>query len=810
MIPTTPMTDSREPAPGSRLVVPPGTLALAGNSIEAQARGGLCRLVLRQRFENPHPEPLRITYSLPVPEDAAVSGFTFTVGDRRIVGEIDRKASARERFEDAILEGKTAALLDEERSTVFTQEIGNIPPGQDLEVEIEIDQLLRWLEDGQWELRVPTTVAPRFLGAGGRVPDAEAVSPDVADGSTGIGLDLQLSVQDCLEGLGHPHSPSHQLACSAAKDTVQVTFANETAALDRDVVVRWPTSRSEVGSQLTMADSSAVPGRSFGLLSLVPPEPKSARRALSRELVLLLDTSGSMNGEPLVQAKRIASTLVSSLTERDTLEMVQFSWSPRRWKRKAVRMDEEGRREALAWVDGLWASGGTEMREGILEALRGVAPHSQRQVVLVTDGLIGFEQEIVATIHGSLPSGCRVHTVGVGSGVNRTLTSGASRAGRGAEVILGIGEDPEPAAKRLDARTRAPVVVDLEIDGSAVLEHAPARLPDLFQGAPARISMELAPAGGRLRVRGRTADGAWSAEIEVPPAGAGSTAVAKLFGRERVRDLETLVAAGESGRWDEAIEKTGLVFRVATRMTSWVAIDEQRSVDPDVPMRRQRIPQQLPHGMSAEGAGLRSAGFVQTSLSGVAAFAQPSAPAALGERARRAMQPAPPPPARGKARPAAPAGPPAPTAPPAPKAKKAQRRSLAEGIRDFFGVGGRPPEPPQDSEESAEKTLAETRRPLRTLTGRIVRRNERQLVVEVDVSGPPLAWERPAKVEILGDDGSRHEVPVKQGTRSGEVAPGSTLRLVLDVDGVGPGASVRLATIHVQTTAGLVAIAFSS
>jgi Ca-activated chloride channel family protein len=167
------------------------------------------------------------------------------------------------------------------------------------------------------------------------------------------------------------------------------------------------------------------------------------------------------------------------MTERDTLEMIQFSYEPRAWKHSPMRMDEGGRRQALAWIRRLSASGGTEMREGILAALKGLNVESQRQVVLVTDGLIGFEEEIVAAIVNRLPSGSRVHTVGVGSGVNRTLTAGAARAGRGVEVILGLGEDPEPAAMRLNERTRAPVVVDLELSGSGLLRHFPSRLPGL-------------------------------------------------------------------------------------------------------------------------------------------------------------------------------------------------------------------------------------------------------------------------------------------------------------------------------------------
>jgi Ca-activated chloride channel family protein len=819
-------------------------MPLLGTVIDAEARGGLCRVVLRQRFQNPHAEPLNVTYSLPVPEDAAVSGFCFQVGDRRIVGEVDRRASARRRFEDAILEGRTAALLDEERSTIFSQEIGNIPPGAELEVEIEIDQHLRWLEEGQWELRIPTTVAPRYLGAKDRVKDAVAIRQDVTDGSSGVQLSLCLSVLDDITGDGAPLSPSHSIVASKATGGVRVGFAEETMPLDRDVVVRWQVARPTVGAQLTLGHKDSVPGSAFGLLSLVPPLPSASALPIARDLVLLLDTSGSMSGAPLDQAKRTASVLVGSMTERDTLEMIQFSYEPRAWKHSPMRMDEGGRRQALAWIRRLSASGGTEMREGILAALKGLNVESQRQVVLVTDGLIGFEEEIVAAIVNRLPSGSRVHTVGVGSGVNRTLTAGAARAGRGVEVILGLGEDPEPAAMRLNERTRAPVVVDLELSGSGLLRHFPSRLPDLFQGAPARIGLELSPAGGKLHIRGRSSEGPWAATLEVLPCAEGSRAIAKLYGREKVNDLEMRIAAGESGGWEEEIERTGLVFQVATRLTSWVAIDEVVSVDPDVPTRRERVPQQLAHGMSAEGLGLRSpgsgglavgmamtrAGVVGGALSrmrGKPAGSPPPAGARLADlcsdeddevtgdvlrvdsappvRRSEAGYGSPssdvpqPPQFRSRLSSAQPPTPP----PPAeclelktPTQEKGFLRKTVDALRDFLV-----PEPAAEVSESlASDEIA------RILLGRIVVIDARHLVLEATVDIEGLDWERPVTVELAWSDGTRHGVQVKQGTRSGRLEVGTSLRLVLVLDGL-PRADAP-AAVRVSTSWGVIAIEF--
>jgi diguanylate cyclase (GGDEF)-like protein len=247
------------------------------------------------------------------------------------------------------------------------------------------------------------------------------------------------------------------------------------------------------------------------------------------------------------------------------------------------------------------------MREGIYEALRPLGSEAQRQVVLVTDGLIGFESEVVAAVATRLPAGCRVHTVGVGSSVNRSLTSPIARAGHGVEVVLGLGEDPERAARRIVLRTDAPLVVDLSLDGSALLEHAPRCLPDLFGGAPALVAVKLRPEGGELVVRGRTDAGAWEERVTVPAIapGSGTPSGAQSFARELVEDLEVEVAAGaDRPSLDASIESVGVDLQLATRLTSWVAIGDVAS-DGLGKKHHQRVPQEIPHGMSVEGLGLR-------------------------------------------------------------------------------------------------------------------------------------------------------------------------------------------------------------
>ncbi len=539
-------------APTGLVAVDGRSFPLESTAIRAQAEGGLALTVLTQEYRNPYQEPLEVGYTMPLPADGAVLGYTIHLGERVIRGEIERREKARADYIRALEEGRSAGLLEQQRADTFTQSLGNLPPGARVRVEIEVLQPLRFVvsggerkderksehenvpaadQDPEWEFRFPTVVGVRYEGEPGRVPDAEALDVDRADGTgTPVRLELDLVVADGAPGRAALRSPSHEVVCAQAENGggTRVTLASP-SRLDRDLVVRWAAAGGTVAARLTEGKGLAGDDGRYGVLTLTPPA--APRAAFARDLSILIDASGSMTGRPIEQAKSIAEALLLDLRAGDQFELLAFASDVIRLTPRApfaamftaasaaTAATPRAIEDAVRAVRALRAGGATEMVGAMVEALAPLREEAQRQVIVLTDGEIGFESEILRQVRDRLPAGSRLHMVGIGSAPNRTLMRGAARAGRGLELLVAPTDDAAAAARRLRSATAAPVLTGVVVEGSAVLGTAPAAPRDVFAGQPALVAVELRKEGGRIVIRGRLAgtSGEWTQTIEVPP-----------------------------------------------------------------------------------------------------------------------------------------------------------------------------------------------------------------------------------------------------------------------------------------------------
>jgi len=603
------------------------TFPLKATRVQGRAQGGLATTRLVQEYDNPHTEPLEVIYTLPLPADGAVVSYTIRLGDRVITGHVEPREAAREQYQRALEEGRTAGLVEQERADTFTQTLGSLPPGIPARIEIEVLHPLSLRagvgdEGPLWEYRFPTVVGVRYEGEPGRVPDSGKLDVARADETgTPVRLDLDLALADGPPDLLSPRSPSHTVDRRDDGAATRVALADG-SRLDRDIVIRWRASRENVGLSLVEGPGTKDDDGRYGLLTVTPPAVPEA--AFARDLTILIDASGSMLGEPLTRAKRVVEGVLESLATGDRFELLAFANRVVTLTKGLVSARKSTLKKAIARLDALGAGGATEMTKALLGALKPLRPDSQRQVVLLTDGYVGFEQEVISQILKGLPAGARLHVVGLGSAPNRTLTRGASRAGGGVELIVGIGDDASEASERLRRHTTAPVLTDIKVRGGAVLQAAPERPLDVLAGNPAVLALMMRPDGGTIEVEGALAGNAepWIERIEVgprastdrdaegetPDASHPSLPLGAFYGRERVEDCEMRLAAAGHGTQHESIleeiERLGVRHQIVTRRTSFVAISEDVTVDPSDPRRRQRLAVELPAEVSAEGVGL--------------------------------------------------------------------------------------------------------------------------------------------------------------------------------------------------------------
>ena len=580
--------------------------------LQARAEGGYAFSTLVQVFDNPHAEALGVTYRMPLPVDGAVLGYTITVGDRVIRGTIRTREDAKRDFDEAVKTGRVAGLLEEERGATFTQSLGNIPAHTAVKVAIDVLQPLGFLPSDRlgnaasWEYRFPTVLGLRYSGEEGRVADVDRVSSDRSSNGTPARLQLDVTVGSAKSVAGLT-SPSHTLITD---ETGAIHFA-QGVALDRDVVIQWHATAQAMG--VTAVEGAGLPGDDgrYVLVTVVPPtQPASV---FTRELTILLDTSGSMRGDRLDHAKRVVGDLLRSLEPQDAFELLEFNNDLTRHTpgKSRIAASSSAIAQTLAILDTLVAQGGTELHDAIRVALADLSASAQRQIVLLTDGDVNFESEVVGEVAAS--GNARLHVVAIGAAPNRALTQQAAMAGRGLELLVSDEASAARAAERLVKNTAHPVLTQLTLSGTAVVGKSESPLRDVFAGQPLLIPVEVSAQGGTLILQGLEAgyETPWTWSTELAHVGAASQRtltslpLGAILGRVRVAELEVQHALhgvgghspqreGQAKTIDQRIEKAALRHRIVSRRTSLVAIAEEPSSDPNQPRRQVEIEVEMP------------------------------------------------------------------------------------------------------------------------------------------------------------------------------------------------------------------------
>lgn len=595
---------------------------LLSTDYQVRISGLMADTRLTQSFRNASEHWREGVFVFPLPEKASVYGMTLRVGERVIVGEVREKQEAKRRYEEAKKDGKHAARVDRQRPNLFTTHVANIPPGETVTVELSYQETVRY-QSGEFELRLPTTLTPRYMpGApltdaprqwqGGwasptrQVPDADAISPftvlaeDVPAGShrASIRLDIQAGMPIALIS-----SPSHALTSRRDGNRVWVEPEQQTVPMDRDLVVRWAPERGQAPSAAVFHEQWQ--GEDYLLALLVPGVTPD--QSLPRELVFVIDTSGSMAGAPIAQARSSLLRGLGTLSPADRFNVIQFNSQTHALFMQAVPANGRNLARARRYVEGLEANGGTEMAPALSLALNDEARTGEaagdhvRQVVFITDGAVGNENALFAQIHQQLGDQ-RLFTVGIGSAPNMHFMREAARYGRGSYTAISDTAGVSGPLDELFAKMRAPVLTDIAVAVPPSADNAeayPARPGDLFAGEPLVQVIRGVRPQGSLEMSGRTPDGKrWRTELDLSRAAEGS-GLHRHWGREKI---DSLMDQGLSGQVDDQqkqqVIELALAHQLITRFTSFVAVDQTPVRATSEPLKTDHVPTLLPAGSS--------------------------------------------------------------------------------------------------------------------------------------------------------------------------------------------------------------------
>lgn len=564
--------------------------------VQIAVTGIIARATVRQEFTNPSQKKgdwLEGIYVFPLPETAAVDHLRMHVGERIIEGQIKERGEAKKVYEKAKQEGKRTSLVEQERPNIFTTSVANIGPGERIIVEIEYQETVRY-DQGAFQLRFPMAISQRYIpgtpvivegqdpnGSGAmldtdRVPDASRITPPVQKPGQGsinpVSLSLALTPGFPIakvESLFHP-----VIVIPDPDGGYQISLKKDTVPADRDFQLTWSPAPSTEPAATILTEQRD--GETYAMLMLVPPtQQRDATPLMPRDLTFVIDTSGSMAGSSIEQAKSALATALTRLTTQDRFNVIQFNNTVRSLFSAPQPVTIAAMRKAIRYVEGLTADGGTEMLPALRQALKSPQDSTRRQqIVLITDGQVGNEDELFELLHHRLGNR-RVFTIGIGSTPNSHLMRKTAEFGRGTFTYVGNLSEVKGKLDALFKKLERPVLNDIQLDrtGWAGLEQYPSDIADLYEGEPIVLALKSISLPDQAILRGQMGTQPWSLPVSMKHA-TNRGGLSVYWARQKI---SALMDEAFTGAAEETVRKgvldIALTHHLVSKYTSLVAVD---------------------------------------------------------------------------------------------------------------------------------------------------------------------------------------------------------------------------------------------
>ncbi|MGB7201655.1 MAG: VIT and VWA domain-containing protein [Pyrinomonadaceae bacterium] len=578
-------------------------LPLKDTRVDIAVSGVIADVRVVQTYANEGTRPINATYVFPASTRAAVYSMRMRIGDQLIYAKIKEREQAKQDFEKAKKEGKSASLLEEDRPNVFTMSLANIMPREEIEIELRYTELLVH-EDGVYEVVYPTVVGPRYPSKE-KSPDGErqkfVSSPYLKNGtaptstlhiSTRIAAGMPVKELRCMS---HEIAPEWQ-----SSDVARLTLDDPNPFQgNRDFILRYRLSGDAMRSGLLLFQGE---DENFFLYMAQPPERVSPGQIPPREYIFVVDVSGSMNGFPINTAKYLLNDLISNLRSTDYFNVVLFSGDSTVLSPTPLAANQENVMRAADLLDQQRGAGGTELLPALQQAMAlPREPGISRSIVVVTDGYISGESELFDYIRQNLGN-ANVFSFGIGTSVNRYLVDGVAKAGMGEPFVVTSESEAEAMAIKFREYIQSPVLTNVQVRavGFETYDVQPANLPDLLARRPIIVFGKWrGPVAGTFELTGKTGDGDFvdSFDVSSVRTDESNSALRYLWARSRIAELSDYGSSYVPEDRIRAITDLGLKYNLLTPYTSFIAVRE-KVVNPNGDARDVNQPLPLPTGVN--------------------------------------------------------------------------------------------------------------------------------------------------------------------------------------------------------------------
>jgi Ca-activated chloride channel family protein len=601
------------------------TAVMLQSSADFRISGMIATVDVTQSFRNDSGNWAEAVYVFPLPEQSAVRAMRIRIGERVIVGEIHERTRAKKIYQHAKAQGKKAGLVEQERPNMFTTSVANIAPGETINVELQYVETVHY-DAGEFSLRFPMTITPRYIPgdpltgdtaertyapagdgwawATDQVPDAARITPfqnPVPADASHVINPITITVQlDAGLPLAQVVSPSHAIDVNDKDSIYRIRLAKSRVSMNRDFELRWRPVTGHAPQAALFTET--VAHRHFALLMLLPPAKTSSQNLLPRDMIFVIDTSGSMGGVSIRQARQGLLLALDRLRPGDQFNVIEFNTTPNALfnsSRSATPLNLELARNFVA---GLRARGGTEMRSALQLALADEAEAESgalRQIVFMTDGAVGNEAALFKLIHERLGN-ARLFTVGIGSAPNSHFMRKAAQFGRGTFTYISSVTEVQQKMNKLFRKLESPVAGDLKVrwPRNAVVESYPARLPDLYYGEPVLLAARLPDFSGEVSISGTTTTQHWQRTLKINSRKQ-SPGIASVWARAKIASLLDEKTEGKAEQAVRAaVLKVALRHKLLSPYTSFVAVEKTPSRKLSELLKKAPVPNARPEGQS--------------------------------------------------------------------------------------------------------------------------------------------------------------------------------------------------------------------